>query len=148
MTLPPELAEPAPPAAPPAGVQITEALESSLALRVPRVRELEPAARSAALEDFMLDSALVCSDLARERMNALVELAGLEDEWDDLQGWEHARRGQSQASVSDAKRTIRPDLARRIKAKRWLVARCDDEMARLEKDGRLVSRAYTPYTRM
>lgn len=154
MSLPPELAHPdgattfppAPPAEAAGRYPITQALDCSLGLRVPRVRELEPAARAAALEDFMLDSAIVASDLARERIDALSTLAALEDEWDDLSPL-HNRGGRSKATVNDERRAVNPRLARRMKELRWLAERCAEEMARLEKDGRLVSRAYTPYTR-
>lgn len=119
-------------------------LEVAGALRVPVFKAGTPVlAKAGALEDFILVSAHWCGEMHAERRGLMAEGAGLQDEWDTLQGWEVHRRGKTDASVERAKAECRPDLWKRLQAIRRRVRALSDEIARLDRDFEKASRAYT-----
>jgi hypothetical protein len=121
------------------------ALRRSVELRMPQVPRSEgPRARIDQLEDYMLKSAWHQGELAQARLETHDALRTLEDEWDDLEGWQsYVRQNRTNAGIEDAKRQRDPRLHKAIKHARWLVARLSEEIDRLERDAKVCSRAYT-----
>ena len=73
-------------------------------------------------------------------------LKELEDQWDEVQGWENFRgdRETSQKSIMEAKRKVRPDLYDGIREAKWLVDKCQRQVRRLERDEEFAcSRVFT-----
>lgn len=113
-------------------------------LRVPVFQPATtPRERMDALEEFMLLSAYWSGECHGARLELLGELHRLEREWAAITGWEPFRQGKTDASVDQAKATLRPDLWNELVDKRWLVKRLSDEIDRLDRDATKVSRAYT-----
>ena len=128
--------------------EIEQVLADALKLRSPVFLGGESGAgRVTVLENYMLKSANINGSLveARHWLRAIEEK--LADEWEGLAGWEVAlRRPRAKATKQDiqqAKMAVAPQLfAAGRKAKR-LVASVDDQISRLEREERVVSRAYT-----
>lgn len=129
--------------------QIREALTSALELRSPRFSpEERPATKIAALEDYMLLSAHVNGDLvaARHWLRTLID--ALAEEWERLQGWEVAvgnkpRARLTTADIQRAKIQIAPSKFEAGREAKRLMASINDQIARLEREERVCSRAYT-----
>lgn len=79
-------------------------------------------------------------------MGTLAQLRDARKEWRNLRGWEaHKRRSgdRSKEAEFEAKREMRPELGERIESAEWTVARCDEEMERLDKDATRCNQAWT-----
>lgn len=122
----------------------TDPLEVGGALRVPVFeRGTAVRAKADALEEFILVSAHWCGEMHAERRRLMADGAGLQDEWDALQGWEMHRSGKTEASVERAKAEAAPELHRRLQSTRRRVRALTEEIARLDRDFEKASRAYT-----
>lgn len=123
---------------------ISEALVQSARLRMPRYeRPIQPKVLTEKLLEYTLDTAFHQGQLAHERLEIYAQLHALEQEWEDLEGWQGLVRGKTDKAVLVAKRQVNPDLYGRVRAARWLVARLTDEIERLERDSIKASRAYS-----
>lgn len=71
----------------------------------------------------------------------------LEDEWDEIEGWETVATGKTKEAQVQAKRTIKPELYDGIRTAKFLIERLGEQIKRLERDEEYaVSRAYTMIT--
>lgn len=103
--------------------------------------------RHDAYEEFLLQTAFHQAELAQELLAAHDAKVILDDEWEDMTGWERHRAGKTDASVDRAKAQANPKLAKaRVKAA-WLIARLTEQIDRLEGDASKVSRAYAIMSR-
>lgn len=119
-------------------------LRAAAEQRIPRRHPDESlAAHVEALESYMLESAWHQGELADERLRTHEALRELQEEWDHLTGWEPFKRTKTETAVEDAKRQLRPELYDGIQKARWLIARLNEQIARLDKDAERCSRAYT-----
>jgi hypothetical protein len=98
------------------------------------------------LEDHISLTAYYQGDLEDERTDCYDELELLLREWEDIEGWQVYREGKTDASIDHAKKQIRPDLARKIKAARYTIARLSEQIDRMERDASKASRIYTLLT--
>lgn len=121
-----------------------EKLAAAAELRIPRRHpDASLGAHVEQLETYMLESAWHQGELEQERLRTHEALHGLQETWDHLTGWEPFRRSKTETAVEDAKRQLRPDLYDAIKKAKWLIARCTEQIGRLERDAEKCSRAYT-----
>jgi hypothetical protein len=124
-------------------------LRLSLAMRVPTFeRDQAPRSKISELEDFMLRSAEMQGDLARERVERMADLVPIESEWDHIpdEEWREHRRTRTETAVTHAKRLVRPELYDQIQDHEWMIKRLTEEMERLDRCDAVVSRVYTMVT--
>lgn len=132
--------------------EIRKVIFRAAEMRMPRLREIDSRGqRIEALEDYLNDVAIALADLHEARLHAYAALEVLLDEWDDIEGWEQIVRSSSRITQEDirrAKKTLRRDLHDGIHAAKRLVARLDEQIARLGGMGedKIVSRLYTLIT--
>ena len=123
---------------------VGDQLAKAKALRVPVFERDAPIeSKVPQLEEVMLLSAWYAGELHEERLQLRVDLKPLREEWRDLQGWESARRGRTNASIDEAKALFRPELWARIQDLEWQIDQLTCEIDRLERDATKCSRAYT-----
>lgn len=123
------------------------ALVTALGLRVPVFeKDASPSYKIAELESYLLLSAFTQGELTEQRLDWLVRLVPLEDEWDHLAGWEEHLRTRTEKGVTQAKRCVRPDLYDEIQDIEWMVKRLSEEIDRMERDATKCSRAYSMIT--
>lgn len=122
-------------------------LERSLKCRVPDFNGEESGShRSEKLSDHILATSLIRADLAALRMGALAELRVARKEWRELRGWEsylRTSRDRTKEAVFEAKRQMKPELGEKIESAEWTIARCNEEMERLDKDATRCNQAFT-----
>jgi len=124
--------------------ELPECLKVATGLRVPVfARETPPRAKIEALESYLLLGAFTQGELAEERLSLMVDLVPIEDEWSHLAGWEDLKQTRTEKGVMDAKRRLRPDLFDQLTSLRWMIARLQEEIDRLERESTKISRAYT-----
>lgn len=129
--------------------QIREILITAMRLRFPRMDpNSHPTEKISKLESYLTDTAVHRGDLEESRYWAREAEKVLEDEWDGLQGWEAIRdkKRDTDQSVTDAKRKLKPELYRGLRDVRRLIRDIDRQITRLEKDYEAVSRDYTILT--
>lgn len=131
--------------------EIRGELARALPLRTPLFTDdTPPAQKVTALEDYMLTIAEVNGGLveARHWLRELIEKLG--DDWKNLQGWEVAlRKPRARATKEDiqaAKVQVAPALYEAGREARKLKSSVEDQIARFEREERVVSRAYTLIT--
>jgi hypothetical protein len=130
--------------------EIEGVLARALKLRSPVFQDAEGAAKVSALEDFMLTSANVNGNL----VEALYWVRQLEeklaDEVGGLAGWEVAlkrpRAKASKVEINAAKLAVAPQLFAAGRKARGLRQGIEDQIGRLERAERAVSRAYSMAT--
>lgn len=121
-----------------------EKLAAAAKLRMPRIpREQGARARIEALEDYLLETAWHQGELSEARLLLYDSLRTVDQEWEQLAGWEPFRRGKTDASIDHAKAQLRPELAQARSQAKYLIARLTEEIDRLERDATKASRAYT-----
>lgn len=131
--------------------EIRDALNRSLPMRSPTFAEDTPGGEKVpVLENYMLAVAEINGELveARHWLRLLIEKLG--DDWEHLQGWEVAlRKARARATKQDinaAKVQVAPQLFAAGREARRLRDSVDDQIARFEREERVVSRAYTMVT--
>lgn len=125
---------------------VSDVLRSASKLRVPRYNaDASARYKIEGLADYMLESALHQGDLEQERLEAHEQLATLDEEWENLTGWEPFRQGKTDSSIERAKAQLRPDLAKSRKWLDWQIDRLSEQIERIERDATKVSRTYTMY---
>ncbi len=128
--------------------EVRELLYRAAKIRVPRFkgREQEPNARQKIdeMEDHLFVIARWRCSLEEARLWMHDAVKSLQDEWDEIEGWEAAAGGKTKQAMVDAKRAIRPDLYDGIREGKFLIERLGEQVRRLERDEeQTVSRAYT-----
>lgn len=113
-------------------------LARAAGVRFPNLRELTPVERISALVDHIADTAILRGELEELRLNAHVKLLEVRDRLDQMPS-----AGRNRASIDEAKRAAAPELAREQDHGKWLVARCTEQINRLDRDYDAASRAYT-----
>lgn len=131
--------------------QIEQVLADALKLRSPVfVGDVSGSGKVALLEDYMLKSANVNGGLVEARHWLRMIEAKLAEEWDSLQGWEVAlKRPRAKATKQDvqaAKMVVAPQLFSAGRKAKRLRESVEDQISRLEREGKVCSRAYTMVT--
>lgn len=126
---------------------LSPALTTAKQLRIPTFEKgTSPRMKIDELETYLLLGAHTQGDLSEERLDLLVKLKPLQNQWEHLDGWESLKQTRTEAGVKDAKRRINPDLYDQIQDLEWMVKRLTEEIDRLERDATKVSRVYTMIT--
>lgn len=123
-----------------------EALTAAARTRFPSLSEMDPRQKINALENHTVLTAQIEADLSRLRLIAQRKLQDAEDEWEAVAGWEaHLRRPRdtTAADRNRAKAKIAPELWAMIRACRFLIPRCSEEIERMERDTKRASRIYS-----
>lgn len=128
--------------------EIEAALAAALSLRSPILAPDDSGRRKIeVLQNYMLLTAHVSGDLveAKHWLAALIDrLAG---QWESLAGWEVAlkrpRAKATKAEIDQAKIVVEPQLYAAGRKARALRESVVDQIARLEREERVMSRAYT-----
>lgn len=119
-------------------------------LRLPRLKDLGGTqARVAALEDYLVETAIHRGELEEARLHLQDALGELLEQWDMIEGWQQltpALSKRTQDDIRRAKRTCRPDLHEGIRVAKNVIARLCEQIRRLEKDDDAASRLYTMVT--
>lgn len=118
----------------------TSVLAASVALRYPSVVGVRGRELAEALGDHIAATAIMRGELAELRMRANVRLLADKREWAMLQP---PRKTRTLTEREELKREMRPALAARIEDAEWTVARCVEEMRRMNDDFEHASREYT-----
>lgn len=129
-------------------VAIEAALQAALVLRTPT---FQPGARGRekinALEDYMLASASINGDLVEARHWLREIEQKLRDDWDHMQGWEVAltvpASRATKPQIQHAKITVSPQMFEAGRKATRLRESVVDQIARLEREERVMSRVYT-----
>lgn len=128
--------------------EIRDTLSRALPMRSPIFPDDTPGGEKVPiLENYMLAVAEINGELveARHWLRLLIESLG--EQWKNLQGWEVAlRKARARATKEDihaAKVVVSPQLYDAGREARRLKASVDDQIARFEREERVVSRAYT-----
>jgi hypothetical protein len=125
-------------------------LHTAAALRFPRLRDLGHAAKVAALEDYLAETAIARGELEEARLHLGELHHGMKAQWDDIAGWEMhvgvpaSRR--TQVDVRMAKKLCRPDLYAGLSHAKFLLDAIGCQIRRLEQDDAAASREYTIVT--
>lgn len=122
-------------------------LERCAKLRFPKPgRDEHPREKIAALEDYLVETAIVEGEVQELRLSAYRELAACEAAWSAISGWEsHLRRPGKTPTIAErdeAKARIDPDTARLLRDAKWTVTRCNEAIERLDRETKRVSRLY------
>lgn len=131
--------------------QIEAVLMVALKLRSPHFAPGHPPrSKIAELEDYLLRSASVNGELVEALHWCREAGVALGDAWEQLEGWEVAlRRPRAKATrqeIQAAKMRTSPQLYEAGRKARRLRESLVDQIARLEREERVVSRAYTMVT--
>lgn len=129
-------------------VAIEAALQTALVLRTPT---FPPGARGRekinALEDYMLASASINGDLVEARHWLREIEQKLRDDWESLDGWQVALTGlvskATKPQIQRAKITVAPQTFEAGRKATRLRESVVDQIARLEREERVMSRVYT-----
>ena len=98
------------------------------------------------IEDHIILAARWRAKVEEAMLYMQAGLKSLEDQWDEVEGWENFRGNKetSQKSIVEAKRKVRPDLYDGIREAKWLIDKCLRQIRRLERDEEFAcSRVYT-----
>lgn len=99
------------------------------------------------LEDHLIAISRWRAVLEEAMLYTQMATKSLEDEWDQIEGWETLRNGDTNKSIVEAKRKLRPELYDGIREGKWLADKLHRQIRRLERDEEnTVSRAYTMLT--
>lgn len=98
------------------------------------------------LEGFMVESAISRGDAEEAALYMQEAVKALEDQWDQIEGWETLKKGDSQKAAVEAKRQLRPELYDGIREGKWLADKLKTQARRLERDEETASRIYTMAT--
>lgn len=124
-----------------------DALTDAAKVRFPSLEGLAPREKIGALEDHTVLTAQVEADLSRLRLICQRKLQEAEEEWEGISGWEaFLRRPGRDATAADrdrAKGQVDPHLWAMIRACRFVIPRCTEEIARMERDTKRASRIYS-----
>lgn len=121
------------------GFTRTAILEESIQIRVPTFTADDGVGyRISKLEEWVLGTAAVAGGLSAERLRLHEELSGAGEEWESI--WVN---GKTTALMDKERAETDPDLARRRRELKWLIARLDEEIDRFEREYAKVSRVYT-----
>ena len=131
--------------------EIRAALNRALPMRSPVFAEDTPGGEKVpVLESYMLAVAEVNGELVEARHWLRLLIDDLGERWKNLQGYEvalrKARNRATKEEVHAAKVQIAPQLYDAGREARGLKASVDDQIARFEREERVVSRAYTLIT--
>lgn len=133
--------------------KVRDLLYTAAKLRTPNFRSengsprTPPGQKIEKLEDHLLLVARWRGALEEGRLYMFDAVKTLEDQWDQITGWETIRVGKTEKSIVDAKRKLKPELYDGIREGKWLIARLTEQIRRLERDEEhVVSRAYTMLT--
>lgn len=128
--------------------EIEGVLTEALALKSPRWGPDDtPSVKVAAIEDHMVAAAHLSGRLVECRHWLRAMTMSLGEQWEALQGWETAlKRPRAKATKQDieaSKIAVAPQLFAAGKKASALRASVDDQIARLEREDRTMSRLYT-----
>lgn len=128
--------------------EIRDALGRALPMRSPTFADDTPGGEKVpVLENYMLAVAEINGELVEARHWLRLTIEDLGEKWKHLQGWEVAlRKARNRATKEDihaAKVQIAPQLYDAGREARRLKSSVDDQIARFEREERVVSRAYT-----
>lgn len=115
-------------------------LGRAAAIRFPELSELAGREKINALTDHITATAIGRGDLEELRLEANASLLALRRSFDALLPGRHYR---TRALADEARRAANPKLAQDIDTAAWLVARCTEQINRLDRDYDAASRAYT-----
>lgn len=124
-------------------------LDTASQLRMPDVREMRPAEKVSALEDYLIETAVVEGEVSEIRLTAQRQLRDAEKAWAAISGWEVNLKRPSKAGdatgpeIDRAKAILQPDLWAVVEECRWLVPRCNEAIARTTNEAKRASRLYT-----
>lgn len=127
-------------------------LLQSAKIRVPTLRtddgtRLNARQKIDKLEDHLILISRWRALLEEAMLYTQMAVKALEDQWDVIQGWETLRVGDTQKSIIEAKRKLKPELYDGIREGKWLADKLARQIRRLERDEEnTVSRAYTMVT--
>lgn len=128
--------------------EIRDVLARALPMRSPTFPEDTPGGEKVpVLENYMLEVAYVNGELVEARHWLRLTIETLGDQWKNLQGWEvalrKARNRATKEEIHAAKVIVAPQLYEAGREARALKSSVDDQIARFEREERVVSRAYT-----
>lgn len=129
--------------------EIRKALLTAMRVRFPRMDPNgHPSEKITKLESYLTDTAVLRGDLEEALYWAREAEKVLQDEWDEIVGWEaHRDRGRNtDQAVTEAKRKVKPDVFRGLRDVKRLIHDIGRQIKRLEKDYDAVSRDYTLLT--
>jgi hypothetical protein len=115
-------------------------LARAAALRFPKLSELAGREKIDALTDHIVATAISRGDLDELRLEAHTNLLGLRRRFNRLLA---GRSFRTHALADDARRSADPQLADDLDSAAWLIARCTEQITRLNGDYDAASRAYT-----
>lgn len=99
-----------------------------------------------ALEGYMVDCAIARGDADEAALYMQAAVKALEDQWDQIEGWQTLAQGGSQKDVVAAKRQLKPELYDGIREGKWIADKLKSQVRRLERDEETCSRVYTMAT--
>lgn len=126
--------------------EVRELLYRASKVMVPtfRGREMSGRQKIEELEDHLFIIARWRAQLEEARLWMQDARRELEDQWDEIEGWQAVADGKSKQAMIDAKRTIKPDIYDGIRMAKFLIERLSEQIRRLERDEEYaVSRGYT-----
>lgn len=128
--------------------EVRELLYRAAKIMVPRFvgREETPTARQKIdeMEDHLFLIARWRCSLEEARLWMHDATRKLEDEWEDIEGWQTVAEGKTKQDVVNAKKTLKPELYDGIREGKFLIERLSEQVRRLERDEeQTISRAYT-----
>lgn len=127
----------------------SDAFEKAVALRFPifdREDPPTPRERLEAIEDHVMACGFYHGELVEERLRLREKMRPRQHEWDHLQGWEGQRVGKTDQAVTEAKRTLRPDLYDGLKSDANRMKDLTEQIDRLDREHDKASRLYTIMT--
>jgi len=129
-------------------VEVREALYQAAKLTFPRLRDLSPEAKVAAIEDHYVACAISRQALEEAALWMQDAVKRLEDAWDAIEGYRTLipPGDKTQKGVVAAKRQIDPKTYEGIREGKWLVDKLKTQVRRLERDEEAASRLYTMMT--
>lgn len=124
--------------------EIQDTLKHAMKLRVPPIDpNVHPRERIAAMENY-------ANEVAFHRAEALEALywlseakKPLQDQWDDIDGWEATSRERTKHAEQQAKRRIKPQLYDSLQVCARLQSHLHAQVDRLNRDADWMSREYT-----
>lgn len=124
-----------------------KSLPLTLKLRVPVFASGTAASvKIGQLEDYLLLSAYSIGEMHEERVDFETALRDLDEQWDEIEGYQALMASKTVAGADAARAKLRPDLAASRRELRHWVKQLDREIERLDNEASKVSRAYTMIT--